>query len=80
MLRPSQIYPNWEFWFENIPSGSPVRTSCRTGLRATQKSEVAIKSIQDAISEKMLLFNIVPSRESGKSLHDLQKGSNFFNL
>jgi hypothetical protein len=21
--RPSQIYPNWDFWFENIPSGNP---------------------------------------------------------
>jgi hypothetical protein len=22
--RPSKIYPNWEFWSENIPSGNPV--------------------------------------------------------
>jgi hypothetical protein len=22
--RPSKIYPNWDFWFENIPSGNPV--------------------------------------------------------
>jgi hypothetical protein len=21
--RPSNIYPNWYFWFENIPSGNP---------------------------------------------------------
>jgi hypothetical protein len=21
--RPSKIYPNWYFWFENIPSGNP---------------------------------------------------------
>jgi hypothetical protein len=21
--RPSKIYPNWDFWFENIPSGNP---------------------------------------------------------
>jgi hypothetical protein len=21
----SRIYPNWDFWFENIPSGNPVR-------------------------------------------------------
>jgi hypothetical protein len=20
---PSQIYPNWDFWFVNIPSGNP---------------------------------------------------------
>jgi hypothetical protein len=23
-LRPSKIYPNWDFWFENKPSGNPV--------------------------------------------------------
>jgi hypothetical protein len=22
--RPSKIYPNWDFWFENKPSGNPV--------------------------------------------------------
>jgi hypothetical protein len=27
IARPSKIYPNWDFWFENIPSGN-------TGLRA----------------------------------------------
>jgi hypothetical protein len=21
--RPSKIYPNWDFWYENIPSGNP---------------------------------------------------------
>jgi hypothetical protein len=23
-LRPSKIYPNWDFWFENKPSGNPA--------------------------------------------------------
>jgi hypothetical protein len=23
ILRPSKIYPNWDFWFENKPSGNP---------------------------------------------------------
>jgi hypothetical protein len=22
-LRPPKIYPNWDFWFENKPSGNP---------------------------------------------------------
>jgi hypothetical protein len=22
-VRPFTIYPNWDFWFENIPSGNP---------------------------------------------------------
>jgi hypothetical protein len=22
--RPSKIYPNWDFWFEKIPSGNPA--------------------------------------------------------
>jgi hypothetical protein len=24
IARPSQIYPNWDFGFENIPSGNPA--------------------------------------------------------
>jgi hypothetical protein len=24
LTRPSNIYPNWDFWFENIPSGNPA--------------------------------------------------------
>jgi hypothetical protein len=23
IARPSKNYPNWEFWFENMPSGKP---------------------------------------------------------
>jgi hypothetical protein len=23
VARPSKIYPNWDFWFENRPSGNP---------------------------------------------------------
>jgi hypothetical protein len=23
IARPSKIYPNWYFWFENMPSGNP---------------------------------------------------------
>jgi hypothetical protein len=23
VARPSKIYPNWDFWFETIPSGIP---------------------------------------------------------
>jgi hypothetical protein len=24
IARPSKIYPNWDFWFENMPSGNPA--------------------------------------------------------
>jgi hypothetical protein len=23
ILRPSKIYQNWDFWFENVPFGNP---------------------------------------------------------
>jgi hypothetical protein len=26
--RPSKIYPNWDFWLENIPSGNPDSHLC----------------------------------------------------
>jgi hypothetical protein len=27
ITKPSKIYPNWDFWFENMPSGNPVKLS-----------------------------------------------------
>jgi hypothetical protein len=29
--RPSKIYPNWDFWFENKPSGNPDQQLQRCG-------------------------------------------------
>jgi hypothetical protein len=31
--RPSNIYPNWDFWFENIPSGNPDSGSPKLHIR-----------------------------------------------
>jgi hypothetical protein len=31
--RPSKIYPNWYFWYENLPSGIPERHSGSTPSR-----------------------------------------------
>jgi hypothetical protein len=28
VARLSKNYPNWEFWFENKPSGNPARQQC----------------------------------------------------
>jgi hypothetical protein len=28
--RPSKFYPNWDFWFENKPSGNPVHDQFQT--------------------------------------------------
>jgi hypothetical protein len=25
IARPSEIYPNLDFWFENMPSGNPIK-------------------------------------------------------
>jgi hypothetical protein len=34
-LRPSKIYPNWDIWSENKPSGNPAPdVSRRIGTRA----------------------------------------------
>jgi hypothetical protein len=29
ILRPSKTYPNWNFWYENVPSGNPEAESFR---------------------------------------------------
>jgi hypothetical protein len=45
IARLFKIYPNWDFGFENIPSGKPVPELTRalqisvTGLTPTHKSE-----------------------------------------
>jgi hypothetical protein len=28
ILSPFKIYPNWDFWFQNIPPGNPGRVQC----------------------------------------------------
>jgi hypothetical protein len=33
--RPSEIYPNWDFWFESIPSGSPAWSGGFDGYKWT---------------------------------------------
>jgi hypothetical protein len=38
-LRPSKIYPNWYFWFENKPSGNPAMMM--RSFTGKQKSESA---------------------------------------
>jgi hypothetical protein len=37
---PSKMYPNWDFWFENIPSGNPglnVVACCNRGGKHSSK-------------------------------------------
>jgi hypothetical protein len=48
--RPSKIYPNWDFWFENKPSGNPASSasvarhhfSCKNGLTNLRSIFLAI--------------------------------------
>jgi hypothetical protein len=37
-LRPSKIYPTWEFWFENKPSGNPGSVSLTQALSDLERS------------------------------------------
>jgi hypothetical protein len=37
IARPYKVYPNWYFWFENIPSGNPgVHSKAIPELQITQ--------------------------------------------
>jgi hypothetical protein len=40
-MRPSKIYPNWDFWFETKPSGNPASIS-----------SPAQKAVHNNVSEK----------------------------
>jgi hypothetical protein len=37
MARPSKIYPHWDFWFENIPSG---HTALYIGMQAFNGTKI----------------------------------------
>jgi hypothetical protein len=37
ILKPSKIYPNWDFWFENIPSGNPTSVTSSRKLSKMTK-------------------------------------------
>jgi hypothetical protein len=38
ILRPSNIYQNWDFRFENVPSGNPGQLNSTTAKNQLQKS------------------------------------------
>jgi hypothetical protein len=42
--RPSKIYPNWEFWFENKPSGNPA------AIRTLQNEPTGLEGNEDGLS------------------------------
>jgi hypothetical protein len=46
-LRPSKIYPNWDFWFENKPSGNPDSDS-ETRRHISQKLEPVARVLEIA--------------------------------
>jgi hypothetical protein len=51
---PLQIYPNWDFWFENIPSGNPaskllaVRKKYQRTVFKTRKNDFFLTTITPA--------------------------------
>jgi hypothetical protein len=41
IARPFKIYPNWDFWFENMPSGNPAgERLCKTHRQRVEEKEV----------------------------------------
>jgi hypothetical protein len=41
VARPSKIYPNLDFWFENMPSGNPDPRACTKAAKfLTQKTDI----------------------------------------
>jgi hypothetical protein len=64
IARPSKIYPNWDFWLENIPSGNPdLQTTLlpqisfiRRETRTRQKSDL-INNIFFVVTSTHYLFS-----------------------
>jgi hypothetical protein len=54
ILRPSKIYPNWDFWFENKPSGNPAQISFgATDLFLTSFLPAELKSSVSATDDSL---------------------------
>jgi hypothetical protein len=53
IARPSKIYPNWDFWFENIPYG--IRILTQTSMRNLLKRVLVKKSLRTFRGKKYIL-------------------------
>jgi hypothetical protein len=60
-LRHTKIYPNWDFWFENKPSGNPVEnTSCEArGTSPKSPSHFGIIIVGSTFSGQMVRRQVV---------------------
>jgi hypothetical protein len=45
--RPSKIDPNWDFWFENKPSGNPDQFQAWKNFNGKFSSRLSIEIIKD---------------------------------
>jgi hypothetical protein len=54
-LRPSKIYPNWDFWFENKPPGNPGDIASASGTEDHWlKSRKGVKAIKNVYIPMLL--------------------------
>jgi hypothetical protein len=58
ILRPSKIYPNRDFWFENIPSGNPGTNCSRpTRLHYSDNFCLALNYVGHVLVSKSRIWN-----------------------
>jgi hypothetical protein len=54
--RSSKIYPNWDFWFENIPSGNPAsQWNFRPILKRTKPEDCNDSSRRPASRKRLII-------------------------
>jgi hypothetical protein len=92
IARPSKIYPNWDFWFENIPSGNPApdmgtnQKRSKRIISIIQYCSTLLHKPEETEKNNQYFFNIFPRRlhkpeeiEKSNQLR-LEKNKYFFNL
>jgi hypothetical protein len=70
-LRPPKIYPNWDFWFENKPSGNPGLQSAggtRTGKQIRNPFPVDFAPFPEA--DKQVNSNCLQNRRRRNKMMD----------
>jgi hypothetical protein len=56
--RASKIYPNWDFWFENLPSGNPASVS-KQALVTLTRWEKKSQFMGQVVANKIIDLNFV---------------------
>jgi hypothetical protein len=64
IARPSKIYPNWDFWLQNMPSGNPAREHSKGSRVSLAETIFSEKLVSESFCVKTFQSEHVWSKKS----------------